>query len=185
MYKFLILLFLLSYCCEISSEAYADIRYPVGHINKRHEYLPKIPNENLSALEKYSLNRTYPKENTLRRLERLENNAFGAVQYGDILNRYRNVESALLSRPTNYGQYKRSALGTLADYFGGRLTGYTPQINQNSAFSPYSYNNYGSIYPSQNYGTQRIDQFSNGIFGGGYSIRNQAFGNGSSIRILD
>lgn len=131
-------------------------------------YHPIFSNNDLSALEKYTMNRSYPRENPVYRLERLENIVFGSTQYGDINSRYRNVEEAILSRP-NQTNTKNSLLKNMANYFAGQATGYTPPINE--------------YYPSI-YGNQRYDQFSNGLFGGGYSINNSALGNGSSIRIL-
>jgi hypothetical protein len=136
----------------------------------------------LAALEKYSMNKVYSRENPLKRLERLENLAFGSVQSGDIESRYKNVETAVLSRPTN--NIKRTALGTLTNYFRGQTTGYTPTIYDNfGKFMP-AYDNF--IQNSSNsYGNTRINQYSNGIFGGGYSIHNNNTGSGGSIRILD
>ena len=55
--------------------------------------------DNLNLLEEYAFNKTYKKEANLKRLERLEEAAFGAVQSGDYDTRYRNVQTAILSRP--------------------------------------------------------------------------------------
>jgi len=142
-------------------------------------YRPQIPAENLSALEKYALNKTYPREYPLQRLERLENLAFGSIQYGDLETRYRNVENAILSRGRAVPN-KRNVWSSLGNYFAGQMTGYTPPVQNYGNY--YSYPEYG--LEGSNYGTQRIDQFSNGIFGGGYNLMNQNLGTGSSIRIL-
>ncbi len=134
-----------------------------------YEVLPR----DLSALEKYSMNKIYSREQPLKRLERLENLAFGAIQSGDTASRFKNVENAILSRPKYYT--KRTFLGNMANYFAGQATGFTPSI-----YDSYGYNNLNNRY-----GTNRINQYSNGIFGGGYNILNHSLGNGSSIRILD
>ena len=81
----------------------------------------------IQALEKYALNRTYSRDNNLARLQRLEMQAFGAVQQGDPYERYENVRSALLSRPKQ--NYKTSVLKNLSNYFSGQLTGYTPSFD--------------------------------------------------------
>lgn len=142
------------------------------------EVLPK----DLSALEKYSMNKVYSRENPLKRLERLENLAFGSIQSGDIESRYRNVETAILARPQN--NIKRTAIGTLTNYFRGNATGITPSIYDSFGNFMPAYDNF--IHNSTNgYGNTRINQFSNGIFGSGYNIQNNNLGNGSSIRILD
>ncbi len=141
------------------------------------EVLPR----DLSALEKYSMNRVYSRENPLKRLERLEDLAFGSIQSGDIVSRYKNVETAILSRPQH--SVKRTALGTLTNYFRGQATGVTPSIYDSFGNFMPAYDNF--MHNSSNgYGNTRINQYSNGIFGGGYSVFNNNVGNGSSVRIL-
>ena len=143
----------------------------------QYEVLPR----DLSALEKYSMNRVYSRETPLRRLERLENLAFGSIQSGDIGTRYKNVESAILSRPAS--NIKQSALGTLANYFRGQATGVTPSIYDSFGNYMPAYDNF--MHNSTNgFGNTRINQYSNGIWGGGYSTLNNSLGSGSSVRIL-
>lgn len=141
---------------------------------------PVLSSSDLSALEKYTLNRAYPRENPIKRLERLENLAFGSIQQGDLQNRYNNVEKALLARP-NYNT-KRTALGNILNYFAGQATGVTPSLSTNSNY--YIPNNYGYDNFIPSYGNQRFNQYSNGIFGHGYSIMNSSLGNGSSVTVL-
>jgi hypothetical protein len=168
-----------------ASERHVIIQNPYinnPYYRHRNYYQSEVLPRDLSALEKYSMKRVYPRENPLQRLERLENLAFGSVQNGDIASRYKNVETAILSRPQN--NTKRTALGTLTNYFRGQTTGVTPSI----------YDSFGNFMPaydnfiqnsSSGFGNTRVNQYSNGIFGGGYSVFNNNFGNGSSIRILD
>ena len=160
-------------------------RYRPRHCPSCNHYNPYLRKEDLNALEKYALNKTYRRDNDLQRLERLENLAFGATQYGDINSRYKNVENAILSRP-KFGT-KNSFLNNVANYFAGQTTGFTPSLIQYP-----SYNNLGgfssftnSYYPGGNYGNTNNEQYSNGIFGGGWGISGQNYGTGSSIRILD
>ena len=134
-------------------------------------------NQNLNELERYAFNRNYRRESNLQRLERLESLAFGAVQNGDIASRYRNVENAILSRPQN--NYKRSVIGNIANYFAGQATGITPSIGDYASLGGFS------TYPNPNYNNQRYEQYSNGIFGSGWGIQNQSFGNGTRVQILD
>ena len=84
----------------------------------------------INALEKYTLNRNYNKESDLQRLQRLEMQAFGAIQSGDINSRYDNVRNAILSRPQN--NYKSSLWRNIGNYFSGQMTGYTPSFDFNN-----------------------------------------------------
>lgn len=144
-------------------------------------YQSEILPRDLTALEKYSMNRAYPRESSIRRLERLENLAFGSIQTGDIGARYKNVETAILSRPKN--NIKRTALGNLTNYFLGRTTGITPSVYDSFGNYMPAYDNF--IHNGSGITNSRINQYSNGIFGSGYSIYNSNIGNGSSVRILD
>ena len=151
----------------------------------RNYYNNYLSNNELSALEKHALNRTFKRENDLMRLERLENLAFGAVQNGDILSRYRNLEQAILSRP--HYKAKNSVLGNIANYFIGQSTGFTP------SFMPsYGYNTLGGFNSVPNfnfynpgYSNNNFEQYSNGIFGGGWGYSGHDYGSGSSVKILD
>lgn len=143
---------------------------------------PAISRSNLSALEKYALRKTYGRESELQRLERLENLAFGAIQNGNPSIRFKNVENAILSRP----QYntKQSLLNNISNYFSGQSTGFTPPI----ATYP-NYTNFGGFttnpYMFPKYNNTSFEQYSNGIFGGGWGFSGQDFGTGSSVKILD
>lgn len=145
------------------------------HCDYYHPQYNRIPTGNLNALERYALKKNYTRESDISRLERLENLAFGATQVGDLNTRYSNVENAILSRPQN--NYKRSVIGSIADFFTGQMTGFTPAID--NGFD----NNMFSNTPA--YTNSRAEHYSNGIFGGGWGIQNQSFGQGSGVRILD
>ncbi|MCQ2753638.1 MAG: hypothetical protein MJ231_01155 [bacterium] len=144
--------------------------------NYNNSYYRNIPNSNLSNLEKYAMRKCYSNESDISRLERLESLAFGSIQDGDIVTRYKNVENAILSRPQN--NYRRSILNTIGNYFSGQATGITPSFMPN-----YSTGMYNSYTPG--FSGSRIDQFSNGIFGGGYRVINENFSSGNSVKILD
>lgn len=183
MKKYVVLFLLLTLNCVYASERHIIRQNPyVNNPYYRHSgyYQAEVLPRDLNALERYSMNKVYYRESPIKRLERLENLAFGAIQEGDIYSRYKNVESAILSRPQN--QYKRNLWSNVANYFAGQATGITPSVfQQRSNFDDVFFNN----YPSNGYGNQRFNQYSNGIFGGGYSMLNNSIGNGSSIRILD
>ena len=132
----------------------------------------------INALEKYTMNRNYPRENDIQRLERLEMQAFGALQNGDINSRYENVRNAILSRPKQ--NYKTSLLRNIGDYFVGQTTGYTPSIGSSS---PFNNSFYQGSYPTT-YGNSSFTEF-RGPFGSGYSLNNFSTGSNAGVRILD
>ncbi len=124
----------------------------------------------ISDLEKYALNKNFCRENDLKRLERLELQAFGAIQNGDINTRYANVRNAILTRPKQ--NYKTTLLRNLSDYFGGQITGFTPMV------SPYSDdydNNYGNSTSS----------FYTTPFGSRIRNNNYGISSGAGVHILD
>ena len=133
----------------------------------------------LGALEKYTLNRNYSRESDLQRLERLEMQAFGAIQSGDINSRYDNVRSAILSRPKQ--NYKTSFWRNIGNYFGGQMTGFTPSLDNDPFFSSSSFAS--TPFPTT-YGNSNITQFS-GPFGSGYRLNNYGTGSGCGVKILD
>ena len=175
---FICLLIILSAGSVFSAERNIITNYPVYNNQYYNSYRPRISPDDLAALERYSMNKIYSREYPLQRLERLENLVFGAVQRGDMQTRYKNVEAAILSRPTSSLSNRRTALGNIANYFAGQATGLSPSIYPDN----YSSNFY--TYQSPDINTQRLDQFSNGMFGGGYRLRNQNYGRGGSVRIL-
>lgn len=133
----------------------------------------------MSALERYALNRSYGRESDLERLQRLEMQAFGAIQPGDISTRYDNVRGAILSRPKQ--NYKTSWFRNIGNFFGGQLTGFTPSFDNDPFFSTSGLS--GLSYPSS-YGTTSGTQFRS-PFGSGYMLNNYGTGTTSGVRILD
>ena len=114
----------------------------------------------INDLERYALNRNFTKDSDCTRLERLEMQAFGAVQQGDMLARYDNVRNAILTRPQQ--NYKKNLFRSISDYFGGQLTGFTPPITDN-----YYGKSYDSSYSSP--------------WGSGYRVNNYGHGSGLGI----
>ena len=130
----------------------------------------------INAVENYAFSKTYPRENILNRLERLEMQAFGTIQDGDIYQRYENVKSVILSRPKQ--NYRTSLLRNLGDYFTGQITGFTPQIQ--------NYSNYNSGFTNipSSFGHIHESGYSN-PWGSRYRVNNYGTGNFSGVRILD
>lgn len=154
------------------------------HCPECHYNNPYLSSSDLNALEKYAMNKTYRRENDLKRLERLENLAFGATQSGDIFSRYRNVEDAILSRP-KYGT-KQSVWSNIANYFAGQATGYTPSLIPYPSYSSLGgFTNNPYSFTPNGYSNNNFEHYSNGIFSGGWGHMGQDYGNRSSVRILD
>lgn len=191
MKHFLTVLTLLSLSIPVFAESRTIVtRTPVYNYNQ--PYYNPYNNHSFSdigALEQYALNRTYPRESSLQRLQRLESQAFGAVQSGDINQRYDNVRSAILSRPKD--NYRTSLLRGLGNYFSGQMTGFTPSIGSSS---PYAYTS--SFNPAYNggfsttpypttFGNQRYVDYGGTFFNRGYRMNNYGTGSSSGVKILD
>lgn len=154
----------------------------------RQSYRP-IPINSLNKLEKYVFDKSYRNEDELSRLERLENIAFGAIQNGDIESRYRNVESAILSRPNH--NYKRSIWSNIGSFLTGQATGITPSIVSQDLTGFDNFANYGNnmylpgFRSMSGYGNSTFEQYSNGMFSGGWGNFHNNYGSGGSVKILD
>lgn len=190
MQRILILLALFAISLPVSAENRTIVtRTPIRNYYQPYNCYPS-PLSDIGALEKYALNQNYPRESSLQRLQRLEMEAFGAIQSGDINSRYSNVKNAILSRPKQ--NYKTSFIKGLGNYFSGQMTGFTPSFSSTNTY-PYttSFNpNYYS--PSLNYapypttyGNSAVTEYSRGPFGGGYRINNFVTGSSGGIKILD
>lgn len=163
----------------------------IMNYNQINQY-PNISQNALSRMEARVLNQKYPQNSSQRRIERLEEQIFGAVQSGDLDTRYQN----LLTASKNYNNLTQTTAAQPTGWKGiaqniggamlgrGYMTGYTPPI------SPY----YGNYLPDNGYGYRP-----NGIgFGlGGHGIYRgvrtntgmydgfQDFGSRTGINILD
>lgn len=172
MLKIFVCLLLLLNLCPVFAAKTANTTQSYSYYNPTYY---SAQQEDLSALERYAFNRNYSGENEVQRLERLENLAFGAVQNGDLISRFHQVETAILSRPKTNG-FKNSLANTLGNYIMGQTTGLTPSI-VTSGFPP--------IYNNPQYTNSNIMQYSSFPFGGrGYRVMNQNYGANSGIRIL-
>ena len=154
-------------------------RYPQRRFINNNNYISTSSFSDLGALEKYTLDKTFSRDSDIARLERLEMEAFGAIQQGDINSRYENVRSAILSRPKQ--NYKTSWLRSIGNLFGGQMTGFTPSIDNDPFFSNSTLSS--TPYPTT-YGNSSVTQFSR-PFGGGYRINNYGTGSGCGVKILD
>ncbi len=99
-----------------------------------------IPQNNLSKMEQRVLNRTFGMDTTKNRIERLEENMFGAVQSGDLVARYETLNRASTSykAPVVYNTQPstgwRRTVGNMI--MGGTVTGMTPPLH--AGMDPYS-----------------------------------------------
>lgn len=168
----------------------------ISNFNQINKY-PNISQNVLSRMESKVFKQSFPQNNTQRRVERLEQQIFGAVQSGDISSRYEALKIAINSynkNPINnddayssnnlaQGGWRGIAGNLGSAILGGSMTGFTPQINP---YSP-NYGNY-STYASPyggGHGIYRGYGQTNGL--GGYRFHNQYndFGTGTGVTILD
>lgn len=164
---------------------YTNSRNPIRYYNRPYN-IRRTPStfSDISSLEEYSMNRTFGRESDIERLERLEMQAYGAIQQGDIVSRYENVRNAILSRPKQ--NYKTSLMRNLGNYFAGQMTGYTPSLNSFGSSNPYMMPMSGfttTNYPST-YGNNSITEYS-GPYGRGYRVNNFGTGSSAGVRIID
>ncbi len=161
---------------------YNNNRFYNNRYNNRRFYRPGYTTSfaDIGALESYTLNKNYSKESDLERLERLEMQTFGAIQSGDINQRYDNVRSAILSRPQPT-RTSNSLFRTIGNFFGGQMTGFTPSFDNDPFFSDSYFNQ--NPYPTT-YGTQSASTYSR-PFGGGSRIQNYGTGSTCGVQLLD
>lgn len=171
---------------------------------------PNISQKVLSKMESKIFGRNYGQNDAQTRIERLEQEIFGAAQSGDVSSRYETLKTAVSNyKPdqiaSNYCQDPLSAprggfkgiLGGIGsvlfgNMLGGTMTGFSPSLD------PFS-NSYGN---SNGYGNNNgYNNFANlgGNFGGnpgsgmyqgyrsnrGYSDQYTNYGTGSRVTILD
>ena len=128
----------------------------ISNYNQINKY-PNISTDVLSGMESKVLNQRFPQYSAERRIEKLEQQMFGAVQSGDINSRYEALKIAAKNYNNAYAQnipmqsgWKgiAGALGSSmlgsgmiggmgGSMLGGTMTGFTPPI------TPYP-NNYGN-----------------------------------------
>ena len=165
---------------------YNNGRNPIHYYNRPYYNIKRNASafSDINSLETYSMNRTFARESDIERLERLEMQAFGAIQQGDIVSRYENVRASILSRPKQ--DYKTSLLQNLGNYFAGQMTGYTPSLSSFGSSNPYMMPMSGfstTNYPTT-YGNNSITEYS-GPFGRGYRVNNFGTGSSAGVRIID
>ncbi len=165
----------------------------ISNFNQINKY-PNISQNNLSKMEIKVFKQVFSQNNPQRRIERLEQQIFGAIQSGDLNSRYEALKIALNTYNkkiysnnvlTSDGINQKGWRGIVSNLgssmLGGTMTGFTPPIN------PYygNYNAYTNPYGNGQGGIYRSYGETNGL--GGYRFYNnhQNFGTGTGVTILD
>ncbi len=177
----------------------------ISNFNQLNKY-PNISRNNLSKLESKVFSQTFPQNATERRVERLEEQIFGAVQSGDMVARYKNLIAATKSfnadnvissyfpTPVNGSKLKNAFGGFRSTMMGGNMTGCTPPIDQYSDYgsnNTAAYNNssfnspFSSFGPGSGSGIYRGYGNNNGPFGYSYGESFNNYGSGAGVHILD
>ena len=174
----------------------ADLSWRTDNIisNMDGNLLYNISEKELSQIELNLLGKNYITDTTEKRIIRLEENLFGAIQNGSLDNRFSTIKNITACNSNNYNIGKtgqnnvttyqtynnptlkntfRNILGSFLN--GGYMTGYTPPI------TPYNYNNPYNMFPNSGYSHHNTfrDRW------GGYHNSNRYFGNGTGFHILD
>lgn len=184
----------------------------ISNFNQLNKY-PNISRNTLSKIESRIFSQSFPQNSTDRRVERLEQQIFGAVQSGDMNSRYKNliVASKKFNADNVINSYYpvpasgpklRNVLGNFGNtMMGGNMTGCTPPIDPNSAYSyndtpaynnNYAYNNgsdfnspFASFAPGSGSGIYRGYGNNNGPFGYSYGESFNNYGSGAGVHILN
>lgn len=165
----------------------------ISNFNQINKY-PNISKNELSRLESRIFNQSFSSNDPQRRIERLEQQVFGAVQNGDLDSRYEAIRMASKTylRNNNFNNYPQNLRQTgwkgvtnnLGNaILGGSMTGFTPPINPYNYGYNNSYNNYTNPYGS--YGNYRGYRANRGLGGFGYNDLFGGFTNGTGVTILD
>lgn len=165
------------------------------NFNQINEYPGVSPNV-ITKMETKIFNRSYPQADTMSRIERLEQEIFGAVQSGDVTTRYETIKTASSRYKSNPEEYYstpnprgglRGLAGNFGNMFGGTMTGFTPQISPLDNYNSYG-NNYGSNRSYNPFAS--LGGGGGGYYRGvrtnrGYSDEFANFGSGMGVTILD
>ena len=163
------------------------------NFNQLNKY-PNISKHVLSRMETQILNQDYPQNSPERRIERLEQQIFGAVQSGNVDNRYQtllvasknyrrtNQTNQDYSDPLSQGGWKNVAGAIGNSLLGGSMTGFTPPINPNYDNYNNNYNNYNNSYNSYPSGYGAYQGYRSNH---GYSDSFKNYSSGTGVTILD
>lgn len=168
----------------------------ISNFNQMNKY-PNISKNELSKMESRILGQSFSQSNAETRIERLEQQIFGAVQSGDLNSRYETLKLAAktynkntIYSPDNIAQATRGGwkgmIGDLGNSFlGGTMTGFTPPINPyngtyNNGYNRYNnYNSYANPYTS-GYGMYKGYRTNHGYYDGF-----KDYSSGTGVTILD
>lgn len=167
----------------------------ISNFNQMNKY-PNISQNALTKMETKVFGQNFPQNNQQKRIERLEQKIFGAVQSGDMDSRYEALKIAMNTYNKNIanGNYQMNynnapqkgwrgvtnALG--GNFMGGTMTGFTPPI------TPYYGNNmgaYGNPFAGLGSGFYRGYGSNNGLGGYRYMDQYSNYGSGTGVTILD
>lgn len=172
----------------------------ISNFNQLNKY-PNVSANIITRLENKVFNQTYPQNNIERRIERLEQTVFGAVQSGDMDTRYEALVAAVKNYNTtsmdngylpNIGQPKglRGIANAILSntLLGGQMTGFTPPIDPYSGNYSSSYNNpynpysspYMNTFPNNGYGSYQGYRTNHRMYDGFHN-----FGTGAGVHILN
>ena len=160
----------------------------ISNFNQINKY-PNISRSDLSNIESKILKRNYPQNGAELRIERLEQQVFGATQSGDIETRFAALKTAAANYSNN-NIYQNtvaqkgwkglaSALGNSmlgGSMYGGSMTGFTPPIDQ---FFDNNNNTGYNNYPSSS------DMYRGYRSNHGYMDNYQNFSSGAGVTILN
>ncbi|MEI8129349.1 MAG: hypothetical protein WCG95_06995 [bacterium] len=181
-------LFTTTYPNSTNSQRIDNIILNFNQLNK----YPNISKNVLSGIESQILNQDYPQNSPERRIERLEQQLFGATQSGEIDTRYKALMAASKGYKKNNQNYSdlmmpqagwKNIAGVIGNsLLGGTMTGFTPPINPYYDNYNNNYNNYNNRYNSYPSGYGAYQGYRSNH---GYSDNFKNYSNGTGVTILD
>lgn len=163
----------------------------ISNFNQINKY-PNLSKNDLSRLESRILNQNFVQNNPQRRIERLEQQMFGAVQSGDLNSRLEALKlaSKTYNRTNNYYPNTniktgwKGIAGNLGNsLLGGSMTGFTPPITPYYNTYANGYNNYNPL--GSGYGMYKGYGVNRGLNGFSYGNSFSDYGSGAGVTILD
>jgi len=179
---------------SLFAKTYSNSPYAqrVDNIISNFNQLNKLPNVStveLSRLEYKLFKQNFPQVSPQQRIEKLEQQMFGAVQSGDYKSRYealRMASKAYNKAPKDPFAQKPGWTSLLGGN-SGYMTGFTPPINPYNSYN--SYNSYQQDPYMSNYqprsGIYRGSSVDRGLGGYSYNESFSDYGSGMGVTILD
>lgn len=165
----------------------------ISNFNQMNRF-PNISGSELSRIEYKVFKQNFSQFSSQQRIEKLEQQMFGAVQSGDYGSRYQALKMAVkaYNKPAKDPFAQTGWKGMAGSLLGGNsgcMTGFTPSINPYNPYPQYnSYNAYQDPFMSSyqpRSGVYSSSGVNRGVGGYSYNESFKDYGSGMGVKILD